>query len=1199
MSRHSEETTALRLERSARGLSSAALDLASHAALPVAVDPTFVNLLRVNFFLDPPEALPYDVEATLLTSRLFRELGGDLYEIDEEFRRPLLARLRARCGADRMTRVARLLERYNEQDNRWKDHRDLRHAQQMTVLGILRPTVAYELLDRAERDSGPEVGSASEWRVAMRARLDEVPPADIRITDRDLLGLRAALSDVFDTEASAGHFVRALGLPRWFVPSWAEGGDRYWQEVIGRLADGAVTEGFRHLLTRAARLYSEQRVFARLYRRYCGTRGTGGPECRVFSNASGDSARTALENMGLQPHDDLSTDQVVSYAVASRDAEGLRDLLDAGRTTWIAVAPPGDEQYLLRRLVVTPAGGGSHRLTDVPVATRLGDVVGARELGAGVVVRVESRLGETVRPAADLGLGLGATGVLDGSSITLAYHAGPLAGVEADGSPEPRHAGTLREPTGAALTGVTASERALTDHLMVVALRGSERLTEKVRQRQRVELTGLAHSLQEVLDESDGARPYEIQQPSPDRIALVFRSLELDAALPHVVRTLEARVRTLNIDRPDDVHIRVGLSVVSAGNDVTSAPEALSTATEVLAGEAVRQLADETLPLVVALDRPAFGTRRPPPVAGRGWVEQDSAAGQIWFWPAPAPQQDRIVLLSSRQARPWSQRLIDKLRERDPGAQVTSMDPVPLRPAGEWHTEIEDAVSRAGVVALFLTPDVIAAAEASDVHRSLLEFAWHVGARVLLIPVGTIPRISTLDFERSESLPADPDEHGDDVLDAIAATLLPPDRIGDSEAFVVVLHAYADRFYTARLTDYLAQAGVPCWGGGEEVRAATEERLRDCAAVIAVMSPEAEASHWFAREIDLADERRKPILPIRLRSGAVPPLLRRLSYEDVGRGSMPGKRFVSRLRRMTAGHESEPSAPYLVLPGRATVAVFSTAARAAFTGTTDGLVELWSVPDCVLLRRWMHPGSVRAVCVSSDGAMLGVARDRNRVELVDLRVMSDNTVTLPISEASGIAFNSDAALLAVAEEQRGVEVWDVRGRKILGPPLGGSSGRAQAVAFSPDGEYLAAGFSDHAVTVWAVPTLTGPVDRLISWSTRQLGGAVRSVAFAPDSRLLACGTDAGEALVVDAASRRIAARIVVGGPVEVVTFGSTSMTLLTGDATGVVCRYDIPTGARLSLSVGSGPVLAIDPLAALVARSEEPDLVTVQPLDRP
>jgi tetratricopeptide (TPR) repeat protein len=154
-----------------------ALRLAYHAAVPVVVDAALLNLLRVNFFLDPPHAVPYEVEAELLLSPLFREVGDDLFEIEPGLRNILLSGLLKLYGGERVRRVAELLELYTDATPAWRSHQELEMAQRLTVVSFLDPARAEQWLDANESGapSSPAAGSAParEWYVAMRRRIAE------------------------------------------------------------------------------------------------------------------------------------------------------------------------------------------------------------------------------------------------------------------------------------------------------------------------------------------------------------------------------------------------------------------------------------------------------------------------------------------------------------------------------------------------------------------------------------------------------------------------------------------------------------------------------------------------------------------------------------------------------------------------------------------------------------------------------------------------------------------------------------------------------------------------------------------------------------------------------------------------------------------------------------------------------------------
>lgn len=163
--------------RAARAqLPAAALELACHAAVPVAIDVGLLHLLRVNFFLDPPFMVPHEAEAALLLSPLFREVREDLYEIDPKLRNVLLARLVKEFDAERLARVAILLERYTDQTLAWLEQPELEQAQRLTALSLIDPRRAADWLVEAQA-AGSVTPLGREWFVAMADRLRDQAPA--------------------------------------------------------------------------------------------------------------------------------------------------------------------------------------------------------------------------------------------------------------------------------------------------------------------------------------------------------------------------------------------------------------------------------------------------------------------------------------------------------------------------------------------------------------------------------------------------------------------------------------------------------------------------------------------------------------------------------------------------------------------------------------------------------------------------------------------------------------------------------------------------------------------------------------------------------------------------------------------------------------------------------------------------------------
>jgi hypothetical protein len=127
---------------------------------------------------------------------------------------------------------------------------------------------------------------------------------------------------------------------------------------------------------------------------------------------------------------------------------------------------------------------------------------------------------------------------------------------------------------------------------------------------------------------------------------------------------------------------------------------------------------------------------------------------------------------------------------------------------------------------------------------------------------------------------------------------------------VFISYSHQDRPYAESLSAHLRAAGLNPWTDngiehGARWKQTIEERINTCVAFVPVMSENSRAAAWVAREIDLAQELLKPILPIRL-SGRRFIELRDIQSEDVVDGGLPGPDFVAQLRAITAAASNGP-----------------------------------------------------------------------------------------------------------------------------------------------------------------------------------------------------------------------------------------------------------------------------------------------------
>ena len=201
---------------------------------------------------------------------------------------------------------------------------------------------------------------------------------------------------------------------------------------------------------------------------------------------------------------------------------------------------------------------------------------------------------------------------------------------------------------------------------------------------------------------------------------------------------------------------------------------------------------------------------------------------------------------------------------------------------------------------------------------------------------------------------------------------------------------------------------------------------------------------------------------------------------------------------------------------RVTSVAFSPYGKRALSSTSEGLINVWSIPDGVNEKKLLgHSGSVTRAVFTNDGRYILTASKDSTVRLWNVGTGELEKIYVGhLGGVNDISISPDGNYFASCSDDGNVLMWELMTEELVGV-FEGHKGAVNTVRYSPRGNYLVTGGADGKAIKWDASS----AEALYTFDLHS--SPVNNVRVTPDGTTVVSGSKNGFVYIWDAESGEV------------------------------------------------------------------------------